>query len=616
MSRNRRFSFGNAYLLTELKDGIFNNEPAIYVGTKDSDMNRPTMCAVCGQPLGGEGYHSFFLMCPNGRGKDMMIGKTCVKERIDTKELDICGISFKDTWKKITTEFPDCGRWYGTFLHHSIAKPYVKNKKCADRWDESILSLPGVKYIMNIIDDLRDNGWTLDAEKKLNCGNVDLLATHPEKGTCVFDWKSDLWYYSLEDYKKQINRYMSELNEAGFPKISGYILWIKHEKEEYIPFDNSNISVKNYDKFSATVHPSIRCTLSIDMDGGEGNECKRLTKYSKHRHYGNEVSFFIPSFEPIKDGYKFRYFETQPYREGERPQPFDQTDLKEGFYVNFICSKKRHSFTLRAFWERIAPLNCILEIHQIDNYSDSYFIMRNESKKDENGDEYVEFDVSSINSRLINKVIKSAKIMDKEAFYNCKTEWNPEDLHEGMKIRIPCINDRSSFKIIIKTEPKPQSEKEISAVKRNTVNTSLSKDVKSHKQKNNLMYENNSQFHSFHDEELREMSITTPFMSLNYLNQIRDNADQYFTPGRIYASGGKYYGIYKRLQSDRFNSTGKVSVAEVDCQGNKISNLEYRYVYKTPKGKEYIFALTNREWKIYTKDVLIGLMPSDMDRFG
>lgn len=47
MSRNRLFEFGRPYLLTDLKEGVFFNEPAICVGKKDSDMERPSLCAVC-----------------------------------------------------------------------------------------------------------------------------------------------------------------------------------------------------------------------------------------------------------------------------------------------------------------------------------------------------------------------------------------------------------------------------------------------------------------------------------------------------------------------------------------------------------------------------------------
>ena len=118
MSRRRLFHFGTPYLLTDQKEKMFDKEPAICVGKKDSDMERPTLCAVCGEPLGATGYYSFFLMGPNGRGKDMMIGTGCVRDRIVSEELDIRGVSFMDTWNRVIAEFPKSGRWYGTFLHH------------------------------------------------------------------------------------------------------------------------------------------------------------------------------------------------------------------------------------------------------------------------------------------------------------------------------------------------------------------------------------------------------------------------------------------------------------------------------------------------------------------
>ena len=97
--------------------------------------------------------------------------------------------------------------------------------------------------------------------------------------------------------------------------------------------------------------------------------------------------------------------------------------------------------------------------------------------------------------------------------------------------------------------------------------------------------------------------------------QEMDVAELRFTPGRIYESGGRYYAIYRRMDSERYNTSAKVDVAEVDISGKKISYLERRYVYLTPRGKEYIYALTDREWKIYTKNVLAGLSPEEFDQF-
>ena len=46
MSYSRRFPWGRPYLLTDVKDGVFVDEPAVFIGKKDSDMERPTVCAV------------------------------------------------------------------------------------------------------------------------------------------------------------------------------------------------------------------------------------------------------------------------------------------------------------------------------------------------------------------------------------------------------------------------------------------------------------------------------------------------------------------------------------------------------------------------------------------
>jgi DNA-binding MarR family transcriptional regulator len=69
------------------------------------------------------------------------------------------------------------------------------------------------------------------------------------------------------------------------------------------------------------------------------------------------------------------------------------------------------------------------------------------------------------------------------------------------------------------------------------------------------------------------------------------------------------------MDSERYNTSAKVDVAEVDIDGRKITNLERRYVYLTPGGKEFIFALKNREWKIYTKNVLADLSPEGFGTF-
>ena len=97
---------------------------------------------------------------------------------------------------------------------------------------------------------------------------------------------------------------------------------------------------------------------------------------------------------------------------------------------------------------------------------------------------------------------------------------------------------------------------------------------------------------------------------------MRDPAESSFTPGRIYASGGRFYGIYKRTEPRRANTCGMVDVAEVDFSGRKLSKLEWRHIYKTRRGKEYIYGLTNRDWKIYTSNVLADISPEDMDRYG
>ena len=266
----RRFDWGIPYLLTDRKEGVFRDELAVCVYKHDADREHPNMCAVCGETLGAKDYYTFCLKIPGGGTRDMMIGTGCIRDRIRAREADIeTGYSPKETLELATTEFPQSGSWYGTFLHHCIAKPYVRNKANAEKWDETILKLPGVRYIMDTIDELRDGGWELDAELVLNCGNIDLLATHPEKGTIVFDWKSDLSFDNHEAYVKQINRYMAELYIAGVQKISGYILWVRDRKKERVPFVDIPEVVGEIKPRSYVPSQRIKCTLTVEMDGGD-----------------------------------------------------------------------------------------------------------------------------------------------------------------------------------------------------------------------------------------------------------------------------------------------------------------------------------------------------------
>lgn len=535
----RRFDWGRPYLLTDLKEGVFRNELGVCVYKHDADKEHPNMCAVCGETLGSKDYYTFCLKIPGGGTKDMMIGTGCIRDRIRGEEADVeIGYSPKETLDLATTEFPQSGRWYGTFLHHCIAKPYVRNKENAENWDETILKLPGVRYIMDTIDELRDSGWKLDAEMVLDCGNVDLLATHPEKGTIVFDWKSDLSFDNHEAYIKQINRYMAELYTAGWQKISGYILWVRDRKREYVPFKDVSEITGEIKPRQYVPSQRIKCTLTVDMDGGEKICSKTITEYSHHRTYGDEVFFYIPPCDPWKYGYVFDSFEASPYREEDRPQWFNASDAEEGLRLNFMCSKKRHKFTLTARWK--------------------------------------ERPVPSIAARTYTPI-------------NTATSVKPP------KIKKP------------NQEPKPEQKPSPPQ----TAPGSWEAFYKS-------LEEHPLPVHKEEETTIEPVEIIcfpelTPYPEIT---RTRDPAELSFTPGRIYASGGRYYGIYKRTEAKKANTCGMVDVAEVDYSGRKVSKLEWRHIYRTPRGKEYIYSPTNHEWKIYTSNVLSGLSPEGMDMYG
>lgn len=620
MSRSRRFQWGTPYLLTDLKEGVFVNEPAVCVGKHDAEKRFPRMCAICGEPLGSEGYDAFFLNGPTGRGIDIVIGKGCIRDRISEKEIRVeQDYSPRITLDRALAEFPDSGRWYGTFLHHCIAKPYARNKNIADKWDGSVLKLPGVRYIMGVIDSLRDGEWTLDAEMILDCGRVDLLATHPEKGTAVFDWKSDQSFETKTEYFRQVNRYMAKLYKEGFRDISGYILWIRDERREYVPFqDVPEINTKVPARIYAP-SPRMKCTLNIDMDGGEGIERKRITEYSHHRTYGDEVFFYIRPCELYKHGFEFANFEASPYREGEHSQWFDAEDAEEGLHLRFICGKKRQSFSLKANWKLIRPFKCTLALWRGNKDSYGRFgQLEALSKTDKEGKDYVEFEVSDIRRTLDVSELSHALLIGGERMEGMKTEWEADDLQNGMTIRLPCTMGDSHYGILFDKFVKNRKEviekpKPVPEPAEPTCDSDSWEAFYRKRQENG--YTPVPEVKGIEQEEPAPQPLDG-LLKFDPLNQKYDPAEHQFTPGRIYASGGRYYGIYKRKGPEKYHTAGKVDVAEVDVHGRKISDLEWRHIYMTQTGKEYIYGLSNREWKIYTKDVLEDLAPEGMDIFG
>lgn len=612
------FDWGKPYLLTDLKEGVFVNEPAVCVGKHDSDMKRPTMCAVCGEPLRSQHYYSFCLMGPNGHHGDVMIGGGCIRERIRVKELNVeKGPSPKATLERVVIDFPHSGRWYGTFLHHCIAKPYVRNKANAEKWDKSVLNLPGVRYIMRVIDDLRDKGWKLDAEMRLDSGNVDLLATHPEHGTIVFDWKSDLCFDNKEAYIRQINRYMAELYSLGLKRIMGYIIWVREEWKERVPFTDKPDEIGELKPLTYVPSPNIRCTLNIDLDDGEGIKKRKITEYSHHYRYGDEVFFFIPPCEPWKPGYKFVSFEASPYREGERPQCFNGNDLEDGIPLRFICSKKRHTFTIKAEWKRIRPFDCKLGLCRgsKDTYRMAH-VLFSKSKIDENNDDYVEFKVSDINRCLNNTYITHAKLLIDGNFDGIKSEWDEGELSDGMSIRIPCVNGCDKFQILIETKVRKKENKDPHPAPKSKTASPPSgswEEFYERRKENPLPPESHS------EPEIPSMHEPDPIIPLPNptMNTPPHNRAEFrFTPGRVYKSGGRYYGIYKRKASERANTAGMIDVAEVSPAGDKLSNLTWRHVYLTLGGKEFIYGISDVKWKVYTKEVLADISPKDVDKYG
>lgn len=592
MSNSRRFQWGAAYILTDIKDQVLIDEPAVYVGRKDSNMERPAMCAVCGEPLGATGYTTFCFMGPK-RKIDMMIGNGCIRDRIKERKIEISGKSPYETLDVIASDLPQTGRWYGTFLHHHIAKPYVKNKKNAEKWNESILNLPGVRYIINIIDELRNDGWNLDAEKRLNCGNVDLLATHVEKGTCVFDWKSDLFFDNHDAYIRQVKDYMFELHKSGYNNICGYILWVRDEKKEHIAYsDNDVCTEKNVNHLKGSSQ-SIKCTLKIDMNGGHGIEEKTISGMSQHRIYGDEASFYIHSCNLSKYGYDLNYLEASPYRDGGREQFFDYNDASKGFWINFICSKERRLFTLTAFWKKIRPYNCRIDICRERNGRistiDSIYAV---SEIDDEDRDCINIGISKIKDILKNAMVKHISLIDEDD-RTTKIEWDSDTLRDETHIHIPDINGKDHFLLLIETA-EIQKNNNISLRQRK-----LPTDIK------------------MQISPETALACNGYFESLNNIQAPKyaeeDYAKYRFTPGRIYRSNTRFYGVYERYACSKNNTYGVVKVAEVNYKGERVSDFVNRYIYATSQGKEFIYGISNCKWKIYTKDVLTGTIPEEFD---
>lgn len=168
------------------------------------------------------------------------------------------------------------------------------------------------------------------------------------------------------------------------------------------------------------------------------------------------------------------------------------------------------------------------------------------------------------------------------------------------------MNDCTEFRITVKTENEKKPQEKIE--NRNYEKLSQNPIIETPPVVENIPI--SQIFNNNIEDDPATPPEVDPILMMNY-------ADQMFTPGHIYKSGGKFYGIYRRTDSDRFNTGGKIGVAEVDNHGRRISNFEWRYVYYTKYGKEFFFGISNHNWKIYTDDVLNAKIPSeDMRRYG
>ncbi len=69
--------------------------------------------------------------------------------------------------------------------------------------------------------------------------------------------------------------------------------------------------------------------------------------------------------------------------------------------------------------------------------------------------------------------------------------------------------------------------------------------------------------------------------------------------------------IYDRKSPEKPNTAGVVYVAEMDGLGRRTASPDWRHIYLTPWGKEYIYGLTDHEWKVYTQDIDESLAAGD-----
>ena len=232
-----------------------------------------------------------------------------------------------------------------------------------------------------------------------------------------------------------------------------------------MPYDGHQTVIRNGRGGRNEASTKTRCTLRIDMNGGEGVRRKNLTIETPD--FRPEIAtFYVKPSKPSKHNYEFDCFEAPPCREGDRPQYFSREDAEKGFHVSFVCSKKRRSFVLTAKWKIIRPFVCSLKVTQRTDWGDMSFLVSSFSKIDDNGEDYVEFDVSEINGRLYKGTIVHASLVDCVMPAGNRSEWSSEDLQEGMKMRMPCIGERSEFTILVETkaakivESKAKNEKD------------------------------------------------------------------------------------------------------------------------------------------------------------
>lgn len=595
----------------------------MYLGRFDSTNDVPSICAMCGEPLIGERYHLFRFGINSTEHHDMMFGHGCMKNRIIAFPLNLVSNSDENVWVQLYERFPNAGRWYGTFIHHHIAKPYSQNQSIKEKWSENLLELPGVRCIISTIDCLINEGYSLHAEMKLESGIADLVCIRDDS-IVVIDWKTDIDTENLETHKKQISNYMLDLcNDNRSTPVRGYICYIREGKAEPVHITSSellgltpheNVDV-NDDGSIIEIGEPVECKLTIDMDGGEGVRRKIRKETETIKRYGTEVTFWVRAYNPYKEGYEFQCFKCDPYRAGQCERYFYMEDLKKAIPISFITGKRRHTFRMKAVWKKVrSTYCCYLKVPITDKINETLF-----SKSCiEDETDSVNFSINDILSICLNSDVECLTVVSENPSDNMILKWTSDELKELEYITIPCSEDNNSFRANVlflkKRDIQSDSTKKVNTSDKKQKGTwteyyeKIGKNIETPKKSipcslidtrvvGSSVFPIGRMFPSDTADTPQELSMFPP----SCVGVSHDSCLNGFMVDKIYYSGKNRYRIINREEhSHKSGAHARVQVIKINYYGNPVSEPRWMNVYRTPvKHTEMIYDPMDKNVKVY-----------------